>query len=545
MNKRNFLKTLVGNASASGATSLGLNSLEAYSGEWTRAHAVHLLNRACFTPTVSNINTSLEEGLDLTLERLFEDIPNAEPPVYTLFDDDPLVNNLETWVFSPLSDVTGLTAARARSLAGWNMDLAVNGGVHIREKMVLFWNEHFPTADINNSRALYQYSNLFRIHALGNFRDLIYDITISPSMLVYLNGAENIAQAPNDNYARELMELFTLGRGELAGEGDYTTYTEQDVAAMARALTGWFPVLFGDNDLPGATFFNLRHDQGTKQLSHRFNDVVIQNEGENEYRRVIDIILAKSDTARFLCRKLHIWFVGSDINEEVEQNVIEPMAQIMIDNDYDIKAPLRALLRSEYFNNEARRGCMISSPVDFLIKMLNTFKFTFPEDFQAAQLIYVGMFGVADNLGMNRYQFPTVAGWKAYFQAPQFYQFWVNSVTLNQRDELIQSLVEGVSLGDIRLSFDFIDFISEIENDTDPNALIQGIAEHVFVTPLSQNQLDFLKDVLIPGLPDFEWTVEYSDFLGDPDDPAKRTAIQSKLRALFNAILRMPEFYLI
>jgi len=416
--------------------------------------------------------------------------------------------------------------------------------LNIREKMTLFWNEHFPIAGITNPRILFQYLNLFRTHAVGNFKDLVNDITISPGMLNYLNGVDNIATAPNDNYARELLELFTIGRGEAVGDGDYTNYTEQDVEAISRALTGWRTRQSDATGLPAGAFNSQRHDQGTKTLSHRFENIVIANEEAEEYKRVIDIIFDKSEVARFICRKLHIWFVGSDINDDVETNIIEPMAALLVEHDYNLEVPLKALLNSQYFNEEARHGCIVSSPIDFLLKLVNTLKFTIPNNLDRRYNIWLALFNIASDMGMDCLELPTVAGWKAYYQTPQFYQFWINSFTLNQRDELIQRLVNGIQNAGITYELNFIDFVGEIENATDPNVMITGITDVLFVSPISQNQLDYLKDVLIPGLPDFEWTVEYGDFLADPNDPAKFEAIKSKLRTLFNAVLRMPEFYL-
>jgi len=542
MDKRTFLKSFA--ATATKPASLSLSTLQAYSGPWETAHATHLLNRSIFGPTIEQIKTSVSDGIDLTIEKLFEEIPHPEPPVYYNFENDPQIDNFETWVYTGGADIQGLDAARRRSLYAWHIGLFKNTGINIREKMTLFWNEHIPIGGVVNPRVLYQYLNLFRTHATGNFKALMYDITVSPGILDYLNGTDNVATAPNDNYARELLELFTLGRGEQVAPGDYTNYTEQDVEAASRVLTGWRIRLNDPSGLPSGVFNSPRHDQGTKQLSHRFDNVVIENGNEEEYKTLIDIIFSKSEVARFICRKLHIWFVGSDINEDVELNIIEPMAQMLIDNGYNIKEPLRALLASEYFNDAARRGCMLSSPIDFLMKLVNTYKFTTSDSIQGKYFIWLSMYNLAVDMGMNFVEVPTVAGWKAYYQTPQFYQFWINSVTLNQRDQLIQRLVDGINIGDISLELNFIDFVAEIENAADPNVMIQGIADYSFVTPLSQNQLDYLKDVLIPGLPDFEWTIEYTDYLEDPNNPAKSEAIKSKLRTLFNAVLRMPEFSL-
>ncbi|MBK8372664.1 MAG: DUF1800 family protein [Saprospiraceae bacterium] len=132
---------------------------------------------------------------------------------------------------------------------------------HIREKMTLFWHNHFVIADINEPRVLYNYIVKLRRLSLANFKEMAKEITVDNGMLEYLNGRDNTREAPNENYARELLELFTLGKGNSVGNGDYTTYTETDIKEIARVLTGWIDV----NTLPIRSEFRAaRHDTGTK-----------------------------------------------------------------------------------------------------------------------------------------------------------------------------------------------------------------------------------------------------------------------------------------
>ena len=161
-----------------------------------------------------------------------------------------------------------------------------NRHVH-QEKLTLFWHNHYVTQGINDPQMVYNYITLLRENGLGNFRELTKQMTIEPAMLIYLNGNQNSAVAPNENYARELLELFTIGKGPAVGPGDYTNYTEDDVVEMARVLTGWivrggFTTDTVNNPLK-SEFRPARHDDGTKQLSHRFDDIEIDDMGENEY----------------------------------------------------------------------------------------------------------------------------------------------------------------------------------------------------------------------------------------------------------------------
>jgi hypothetical protein len=549
MNKRAFLKSMIGkNEKLKGADSTSAisinNTLNPYTGNWGLEEASHLLRRTTYGPTYDMINQSATDGLSKSIENLFADQVLPDPPVYYRYENDPLVPLGETWVYTPPSNVQGLSGARRRSLNTWMLGLMNEAGFSIREKMVLFWHEHFPVNNINRGQFGFHYLNLIRENALGNFKTMVEEITISPAMLVFLNGNQNTLEAPNENYSRELLELFTIGKGEAVGPGDYTNYTEEDVIELAKALTGW-TTRAQDNGEIGGVFVPGRHDTSTKQLSHRFNNAIIENGGENEYKNVIDIILQQDEVARFICRQLHIWFIGADINPDVEANIIEPMAQIIIADNYEINSALQTLLSSEYFFQESLRGCMISHPVDLIFRLFNTFEVEMPEDLLERYNIWNRLFRFSEALEMEVMNLPSVAGWKAFYQSPQFYEFWINSVSLLLRQELIEIVVNGAVLDNGRIKIDFLDIISKIEGASDPNVMIEGVVQLIFAFPISQNQLDYLKEVLIPGLPDFEWTIEYGEHLADPENEEVKMAVESKLQSLFQTMLSMPEFHLI
>jgi uncharacterized protein (DUF1800 family) len=548
MDRRSALAALVGKKQHSKSieknASLLVTSLTPFSGQWTFAEAAHLLRRTTFGPTNADIKQAATQGLEATVEQLLTINPMPSPPINFNFPDDPTTPIGETWINQPLDPtIMNLNTSRNVSLNGWQIGLMNEGGMNIREKLVLFWHNHFVTSDINRSGYNYNYLDLLRRNALGNYRTLTEEITISPSMLIYLNGNENSQQAPNENYSRELLELFTIGKGDAVGAGDYTNYTEDDVVELAKALTGW-----RSRDVDGianSLFVNARHDSNDKQLSHRFNNVVISNGAEEEYKTVIDIILQQDETARYISRRLHIWFVGSNIDDATEMNIIEPMAALIRDNNYEIKPALEALLKSEYFHQESIRGCMINHPLDFMFKLINTFEVALPENILIKYRVWVGFFRQLQSLDMVFLGIPSVAGWKAFYQGPQFYDIWANSVSLPLRENLVDTILNGFNISQQNIKLDLLTVVSKIDNADDPNELINNLADTIFPFSIAQSQKDFLKEILIPGLPDFEWTVEYGEYLGDPDDPDLRAGVEGKLEALFNAMLKMPEFYLI
>ncbi len=559
MDRRTTLAKILGqkrsdnSAKTSSATSMAnaFSGLAPYTGPFGFEQAAHLLRRTTFGATYQQVKDVANNGLDTAIDLIFEPKPEPEPPLNPNFVDDPGAAVGETWINS-INDQTvdGLTGYRNQSLRSWTLDLMRTEGLNIREKMVLFWHNHFPTADIQDPRFVYYYSKLLRQHALGNFREFTKAMTLDPSMLRYLNGNQNTAASPNENYARELLELFTIGKGPLVGPSDYTNYTEQDVVEMAKVLTGWVDRGFNTQNAAQAItaqYINNRHNTTTKQLSYRFNDVQIPNMGDQEYAHLIDIIFSKDECARFICRKFYRWFVYYDIPQQVEDEVIAPMAQIMVDNDYEIRPALEALLRSEHFFDILNVGPMIKNPVDFT---MGVFKI-FDVDFTAANLeqhyrvLWQTFRTTLTTMQMPYYDPPSVAGWKAYYQEPVFYRHWISAVTLPARQQYTsRMLTTGITAVGFAARINVLNFVATLDTPEIADELINELVKILFPQPITQFQHDFLKGILLPGLPDYEWNVEYSDYVNNPNDPNLAAAVRTKLTNLLSAMMSMPEFYL-
>ena len=183
--------------------------LEPFAGEWTFEQAAHLLRRATFGPSVDHIKEAVANGLDATIEQLFADLDLPAPPINFDEEEDPHVPIGQTWITAPYNDNKNVKPYRWRSFRAWIVMNIVEEGISIREKMTLFWHNHFAVNNVNDPRFIYRYFNLLRSNAWGNFKDLVKDMTIEPAMLRFLNGNQNTESAPNENYARELLELFT------------------------------------------------------------------------------------------------------------------------------------------------------------------------------------------------------------------------------------------------------------------------------------------------------------------------------------------------
>ncbi|MEO1627503.1 MAG: DUF1800 domain-containing protein [Bacteroidota bacterium] len=555
MNRRATLATLLGRSSTHtkateqpSAPRTLLSDLSPFSGSWGYTEAAHLLRRATFGVNNEQVKQAVTDGLDAVVEQLLADLPMPEPPVNYFFNDDPNVPIGTTWVDKPFSRAVNFIPYRFNSLYAWTMGLLLEEGISVREKMTLFWHNHFVTENINDPKYTYNYISLLRENALGNFQELTKEVTINPSMLRYLNGNQNTRRAPNENYARELLELFTIGKGELAGPGDYTTFTETDVIEIAKVLTGWVDVgyLSADpNQQPGAFYLINRHDLEQKQLSHRFGNTTILNAGNREYINLINIIFQQEEVARFICRKLYRWFVYYDIPEEVELNVIEPLAQILRDNNYEIKPVLRALFKSDHFYQPGCLGCMIKNPLDFMVNILKQMKVDFPSALFQKYNAYSALFGYSQNLQMLYYFPPNVAGWKAYYQEPLYYQTWISSSTLSSRVRYTDIIsTRGAVIGNYRLRLDVLTFINELDNPYDIDELLRETTRLLLPQGVTDEQNEYLREILIPGLPNFEWKVEYTYYRENPLDVDAKNSIEAKLRRLIQAILTLAEFHL-
>jgi hypothetical protein len=543
MQRRSLIKSILKAKSTSKQVlSTPVPTLDRYEGEWTINQVFHLLRRATYKLDLSNLDQLVNMGLGGIVDLLTGDIPLPDPPINYDFENDPNCAIGETWVNAPYYRSNGY---QLRSIRYWSTGRFISKEMHIREKLTLFWHNHFPISDVNDSRFMYDYSSLLREHGLGNFKELTKKMTIHPAMLRYLNGNQNTRNSPNENYARELLELFTIGKGDLAGPGDYTNYTEDDVREIAKVLTGWRDRGYRSGDSPEyfAQFRANVHDNTTKTLSHRFGNAVIEDQGDQEYSNLIDVIFNQDEVSRYLARKLYRWFVYYEINEEIEQNIIEPLAQIIRDNNYEVKPALIALLSSQHFYDIEHRGCIIKNPIDYVCGALNTFGIVEPEEFSAKYNFWRNLNSSLNLLQMIFFNPPSVAGWSAYYQEPLFYRSWLNSVTLPLRKVFTDVLLNR-GVGNFVDEPDLVKLIDQASNPYDVNALLEELSALMFPKPLSENQLSVLKEILIPGLPDFEWSVEYGDYTADPENEDLKQSLQMKLQSLFTYMTHMPEFQL-
>jgi uncharacterized protein (DUF1800 family) len=455
---------------------------------WNLKWAGHLFRRAGFGANLDESNTAVKDGVDATLDRLLQGDKNAAG-----FYDDTLK------LSGPERDEIGATIARSRAayeLRGWWLYALYYSPHPLLEKMTLFWHNHFVSsiAKVQSGMKMYNQNKLLRKHALGKFPAFLLDVSKDPAMIVYLDSNSNINGKPNENYAREVMELFSLGVGN---------YTEKDVQDAARAFTGWHT-----NGADAFEFNEKYHDLETK--------TILGQKGKWNGDDVVRIITEQKACAPFLVRKFYRFFISE--NAEPPDALLAPVAESFRKSGYDIAAVVGTILRSRHFFSEHAYRQRVKSPVEFALG--------------AAKAVGNGLVNPSnlvsriDDMGQQLFAPPNVKGWPGG-------KTWLNTSTVLARHNFAQALSSGTSdinkggdEGAPRLSV-IVDPAAYLRREkiTDPDKILDTLADIVFQDDLgakTRNRLlTFLKD-------------------GSPKD----AALDQRVREAIHGLLCMPEYQL-
>ncbi|MEO5564845.1 MAG: DUF1800 domain-containing protein [Chitinophagaceae bacterium] len=550
MDRRDFLtarrkNTLVTPPAQTFRTQSGLTP---YSGPWTRNEVQHLLKRIMFGSTKTDIDYFAARTMDQAVTELLNPTaPLPSPPLNDYAEDvaDPGVAAGATWVNTP-SAVDDINEARRESFKRWWAGSLLNQDRSIREKITLFWADHFGTETgvIGLSHFTYRHNNLLRTDGLGNFKTLVKNVTTDPGMLIYLNGNLNSSSAPDENYARELFELFTLGKGPTVA------YTEDDVRKAARVLTGWR--ISPTTTL--TTFDPVNHDSGNKQFSSYFGGTTVNGQaganGALETDDLINMIFSKDEVSKYICRSIYRWFIYYTLDAASEANVIEPLAAILRTSNYDIKPVLSALFKSEHFFDVLNQGCLIKSPADQVIGCMREFKVIFPPVATEYTDTY-NMWGYIRNwmntMGQDIGDPPNVSGWPAYYQEPAFHEIWINHDTLPKRNQFTDIMViNGYTRNMKKIIIDTIAFTQTLSNPGDPNALLNDTLAVIYRVPLSDAVKQNLKQsILLSGqTQDYYWTNAWNGYMADPTNMSAAAIIANRLRSLYQYLMNLSEYQL-
>lgn len=375
----------------------------------------------------------------------------------------------------------------------WIERMASPAYAALLERMTLFWHGHFACRSRFGKLATTQLNTL-REHALGNFRDLAVAIAKDPAMIRYLNNQQNKKNKPNENFARELMELFTLGRGN---------YTEQDIKEAARAFTGWSSNLNSEY-----VFRRFQHDYGSK--------TVFGKTGNFDGTDIIDLILEKREAAVFLTRKIYRYFV----NEKPNEGIIQDLANSFYNSDYHIGKLMRQIFESDWFYDDGNIGTKIKSPVDLIAGIMRSLQVEFENP---RALVFV-----QKALGQTLFNPPNVAGWPGG-------KIWIDNATLMLRLNLVSYL------------FNASDMNLRVKDDL--KAQVRGKAKRrlkasVNLTPFVQALQHESESQVFDSLRDFHLLASTSISKASIDSYTIRSNKDTYIKSLNLRLMSLPEYQL-
>ncbi len=503
-----------------------------------------------FGATLQDIRYFEQRTLDQAVGELLTITAPLPPPPLKDYDDseaeiqpDTHIAPGTTWINDYNTD-GDIGRARNRSFQRWWISRILRQDRSIREKMTLFWHNHFATQmSTGEGRVTFRHHQMLRQHALGNLKWLVKAITLDPLMLIYQNGEHNRKGSPDENYARELQELFSLGKE------NNPNYTEQDVQQAARVLTGWQV-----DEETATSFFNPdRHDTGNKTFSSFYNHRVITGKtgtaGAQEIDDLMDMIFSKSEeAAAYLVKELYRWFVYYEVDAAAQANVIAPLAQLLVDSNWEVKPVLETLLKSQHFFDVLNQGCLIKSPADFMLGLCREFEVQLPEgdyttEYALNNTLSWIMAGIDQDLGEP----PSVSGWPAYHQMPTFHETWITNNTYPKRTEFTDRMTTGnYTVHGFELKIDVVAFTKKLSNPSDPNALLADALEMLYRIPLSEGIRQQLKrDILLTGQTnDYYWTNAWNAHIADPYNMMAYQTVYARLSELYQYLLALPEYHL-
>jgi uncharacterized protein (DUF1800 family) len=532
-------------------------------------NARHLLRRASFVYT----KTLIDQYALLTPNQALNLLLTTSPLVVQ-FPFDPLPTTAPDGFWTESTALPSSFSNQGRKntmVGGWWWYNAINSP-NLKYKLSHFLSTCFTVESSGSGTAteFYDYIRLLMFYSYGNYKTLAKKMTLNNSMLFYLNNTANSKIAPNENYAREFFELFTIGKGPQIGIGNYTNYTEADIVQAARVLTGFRRVsarnvIDSDTMIPkGYNQFSTHHTS-PKTFSSAFNNTIITAATtdvgmDTELNNFVNMVFNQQATAKNICRKMYIYFVKGTITPEVETDIIAPLAQDFYNSEYEIAPIIRKLLESQHFydlddsdaTNETIGG-IIKSPLQQISEVCTYLQATISNpniDIDRYNYYYKfwNLFAYNSFLsGANMILFnpENVAGHPAYYQAPDFDKSWISASTLIAKYRLGESLLDGKNrisgnatiITQINIST-VIKTSNIISVANDPYILTSELCNALFAQNPDTNRVNhFMNSFLLQGLATFYWTNAWDEFIAT----GVNTVVESRLKLLVTNILRAPE----
>ncbi len=545
-------------------------SIAPLQGTLGQKRAAHLLRRTSFRYTRQHIQQLASMNVAQAVSDLLELRPlELDQPVY----DNPSTPDIEQikWLIPTGQTNPDQEFQLQRRVIGWWLNEALKDE-GIGHKMTFFFHQYFATAiNTQNHATFFDYLTLLRWGALGNFKKLATKIVSDNTMLIYLNGHQNSKNSPNENFAREFFELFTIGKGPQIALDDYTNYTEDDIVQAARVFTGWRlqqnrTAVDPETNIPRGTALLSRHDTGSKTFSSHFQNTVIQGGATlaamyTELDAFVNMVFAQPETAKNFVRRIYRYFVHTNITQEIEDDVIVPLAEIMRNNNYEILPVLQKLLESQHFydlddsvNADEIIGGLIRSPLDLALQSISFFDIPIPNPYTENNKHYFTFFGSAvyermlQMANMNLFFPSDVAGYSAYHQAPDYSRHWFNSTSIITRYKLPQMLLSGKrTIGTspnstIGIKLDIVPWVKNsgiTPEPSDPYLLVKDLLDYLLPAEIDADRFNyFYEQIFLDGLPAADWSYEWEAYLSTNN----QTEVKIQLERLINYIMFSPEY---
>jgi hypothetical protein len=531
-------------------------AIDPYTGVLGLRLAKHLLRRTTFNFSKDTIEEFALLNADVAVNRLMDFSGYAYP-------QGPCDASGTPWLTaspSSYSNHSGFDANLARLVAkGWiNYELYQNPTAEA--KMAVWLHTCFITAN----DGIWEFFEHWRLIFWGirsNLKLFSEKVTLDRQMLLYLNNNQNTKTAPNENYAREFLELFTIRRGQQIGTGNYTNYTESDIQQAAKVLTGFDCARseFSNKDavtgLATGSADYSRHDTTNKTFSSAFGGRTIvgatsRNDMYRELRDFIDMVFNQVETARSFVRRAYRFYVSDNLDQAAETQIIEPLAQQLYASGYQVKPMITALLKSRWFYdqddnnpNDEVIGGKLKSDIDLRYQTLSFFRIpeqtpinpiNDPEEFYRRLWMGIGSEGI---------QYPaSVEGYPGFYKGPSYSRFWFASSSIVRRYSQVKNFLDGrigVNAEQYGATIDIVDFVrNNFVDQENAQSLVTQAIDYFLPDSVPQNRFNYFYESFLGSLSPINWMFEWQGVMGGGDS----ASVRNSLRRLFNELGSSPEF---
>ncbi len=583
-------------------------SLEPYQGEFGYAQKKHLINRALIGRSNRDFLNLEALNLEQAIDQIFKKENLPSEPTYDFFyinggSKEEIINyqiekgvpeRYSKWVNEGESyaniNITLQPGKAVFSMRAWLLKQFANQNTSIHWKLCFFLYQLIPVHDnaVGGAKWLYEYYMKLFEYSYGNYKNLISKVTTDFGMLRYLNLTLSKKDNPDENYARELLELYTVGK-----EGG-AKFTESDVKEISKLLTGWhcgsdswlyferqglseseqFDGIFADGPL-FSWFDSQNHDTSDKRLSSYFDNKVIQGregeEGKKELDDLLTIIFDNEDTSKYITRRIYQFFVNPIISPEIEEKIILPLSQVFKNSNFNIAETTKVLLKSDHFFDPINYNSIIKSPLEFYLSIFKELHLKYVQTPSAYEpggggfqihyalanplskdyFIYYHLNNQIEQTGLNFTFPPSVSGWKPYYQKPIYDMFWINTHTMKKRGEIdflvgqfgvyLQGLSGGGNGTDV-IQCDLYDYISSIENFKYITQFIEGLTKRFLNSDIDQETFNVLKESILEGKSESYWTILIEDYERTQNKPEYDT-LKNRIRSVLLKIFQLEEMH--